>query len=98
MNSWTQLSSHQTFPLSTPVFPITMNQLIMLAMAMLACLQSTVYAQRSGTTRGNSYIGCNTYTPALSSDTYYAQDSSTTYESGLACSVSHDTPEIADEY
>jgi hypothetical protein len=100
MNSWAQLSSHRTFSLSTPieppVFRVTMNQLIMLAMAMLACLQPMVYAQRSGTTRGNSYIGCNTFTPALASDTYYAQDSSTTYASGLACSVSHNNPDIAD--
>lgn len=81
-----------------PVFLFTMNQLIMLAMAVLACLQPTVYAQRSGTTRGNSYIGCNTYTPALGSDTYYAQSSTTTYESGLACSVSHNTPKTADKY
>jgi hypothetical protein len=100
MNGWAQLPFHRTSPFLLPspsTFLATMNQLIMLAMAMLACLQPMVYAQRSGTTRGNSYIGCNTYTPALGSDTYYAQDSSTTYDNGLACSVSHNTPKTADK-
>ena len=101
MNGSAQSSFHRTFPSyfhSIPIFLANMNQVILLAMAVLACLQPMVYAQRSGVTRGNSYIGCNTYTPALGSDTYYAQSSSTTYESGLACSVSQNTPKIADKY
>jgi len=73
-----------------------MNQIILSAIALLACFQPVVNAQRSGTTRGNVFEGCNAYLPAIGGDTAYPQSASTTYASGLACSVSHYSPGTAD--
>ena len=75
-----------------------MNQIILSAIALLACFQPVVNAQRSGTTRGNVFVGCNAYLPdpATTADTAYPQSASTTYASGLACSVSHNSPDTAD--
>ena len=77
-----------------------MNQIILSAVALLACLQPVVNAQRSGTTRGNVFVGCNAYLPdpATTADTAYPQSASTTYASGLACSVSHNSPGTADKF
>lgn len=54
---------------------------------MLAYFQPMVRAQRSGTTRGNVFVGCSTYVPSIGGDTVYPASATTQYNNGLACSV-----------
>ena len=60
-----------------------------MALAVILTLLPFASAQRTGLTRGQTFMGCNSLWPPIEGATRWSVSASTVYNNGLDCAVSY---------